>query len=162
MICRNGALWKSPRRVFRRRAWHSESECGKEFVVAKEYKVVALSECPLPEDMQECDTPDKAARYWDLHVKGHPHFNPEVECCVILLLNSRHKVKGHQLVSVGTLNETYVHPREVFRTAVVASAAAIVVMRAGELLKIEVLDHVIVGAAGKHASLRSLGYLYPS
>jgi hypothetical protein len=33
-------------------------------VIAKEYKVVALRECPLPESMQLCDTPQSAADYW--------------------------------------------------------------------------------------------------
>src|SRR5262249_22584660 len=97
------------------------------------------------------------------------------------LLNTRRRIKGHHLVSIGTLDTILVHPREVFRLAVVASAAAIVVMhnhpsgepdpsdadikvtrdliRAGQLLKIEVCDHVIVGCK-KHTSLRSLGYFY--
>jgi DNA repair protein RadC len=73
-----------------------------------------------------------------------------------------------------------VHPREVFRLAIVTAASAIVVMhnhpsgeatpseadikvtrdliRAGQLLKIEVLDHVIVGQ-GSQCSLRTLGYI---
>lgn len=73
------------------------------------------------------------------------------------------------------------HPREVFRPALIASAAALLIMhnhpsgeatpsegdikvtraliRAGQLLKIELLDHVIIGAA-QHCSLRSLGYFY--
>jgi DNA repair protein RadC len=72
-----------------------------------------------------------------------------------------------------------VHPREVFRAAIIAGAAAVVLMhnhpsgeaqpseadikvtrdliRAGQLLKIEVLDHVIVGNPN-HCSLRELGY----
>lgn len=72
-----------------------------------------------------------------------------------------------------------VHPREVFRAAIIASASAIVLahnhpsgeatpseadikvtrdlIRAGQLLKIEVLDHVIIGA-GEHVSLRTLGF----
>ena len=45
----------------------------------KEYKVVALRECPLPEAMPLCDTPDKAAEYWRAHVVNHPAFNPDVE-----------------------------------------------------------------------------------
>jgi len=80
---------------------------------------------------------------------------------------------------MGTLDTLLVHPREVFRAAIVASAAAIVLMhnhpsgepqpseadikvtrdliRAGQLLKVEVLDHVIVGNP-THCSLRQLGY----
>ncbi len=87
----------------------------------------------------------------------------------------------HVLVSTGTLDTLLVHAREVFRAAIVAAASAVVLMhnhpsgepepseadirvtrdliRAGQLLKIEVLDHVIVGAA-KHCSLRCLGYFY--
>jgi len=99
----------------------------------------------------------------------------------VLLLNTRKKVKGHHLVSIGTMDTLLVHPREVFRGAVIAAASAVVLMhnhpsgeptpseadirvtrdliRSGQLLKIEVLDHVIIGA-GKHASLRELGYFY--
>jgi DNA repair protein RadC len=148
-------------------------------MTSKEYKVIALRECPLPESMQTCDTPDKAAEYWRLNVATCPYFNPECECFVVLLLNTRRRVKGHQLLTIGTLDTILVHPREVFRAAVIAAAAALVLMhnhpsgepqpseadikvtrdliRAGQLLKIEVLDHVIIGNP-KHCSLRELGY----
>ena len=147
----------------------------------KEYKVVALRDCPLPEAMPLCDTPDRAAEYWRAHVVNHPAFNPDVECFVALLLNTRRRIKGHVLVSTGTLDTLLVHAREVFRPAIVAAASAVVVMhnhpsgepepseadikvtrdliRAGQLLKIELLDHVVVGAA-RHCSLRTLGYFY--
>jgi len=146
-----------------------------------EFKVTALRECPTPDALQLCDTPDKAAEYWRLHVASHPHFNPECECFVVLLLNTRRKVKGHQLVAIGTQDSVLVHAREVFRVAIMAAAHAIVVMhnhpsgesspsdadirvtrdliRAGQLLKLEVLDHVIVGH-GNFSSLRSLGHFY--
>jgi DNA repair protein RadC len=133
----------------------------------KEFKVVALRDCPVPESMRICETPDQAADYWRLHVATHPYFNPECECMVVLLLNTRRRVKGHQLLSIGTMDTILVHPREVFRVAVVSSAAAVVLMhnhpsgdptpseadikvtrdliRAGQLMKIDVLDHVIMG-----------------
>lgn len=148
---------------------------------AKEYKIVALRECPLPESMVTCDTPQKAADYWRLNILSNPYFNPECECFAALLLNTRRRVKGHQLLSIGTLDTILVHPREVFRGAIIAAAAAIVIMhnhpsgepqpseadikvtrdliRAGQLLKIEVLDHVIMGNPN-HSSLRELGYFY--
>ncbi len=148
---------------------------------SKEYKVVALRECPLPESLRLCDTPDQAAEYWRLNVATCPYFNPECECFAVLLLNTRRRVKGHQLISIGILDPILVHPREVFRGAIVAAAAAIVLMhnhpsgepapseadikvtrdliRAGQLLKIEVLDHVIMGNPN-HCSLRELGYFY--
>lgn len=145
----------------------------------QEYKVVSLRECPTPETLQLCETPDKAADYWRLNVATHPYFNPDCECLVVLLLNTRKRVKGHQLVTIGTNDTLLVHPREIFRAAVIANAAAIIVahnhpsgdpspseadikvtrdlIRAGQLLKIELLDHVIIGATN-FVSLRSLGY----
>jgi hypothetical protein len=146
-----------------------------------EYKVVPLRECPTPENMQLCDTPDAAAQYWRLHVPQNPYFNPECECFTVLLLNTRRRVKAHQIVSFGTHDTILVHPLNVFRLAVITSAAAVVLMhnhpsgdatpseadikvtrdliRAGQLLKIEVLDHVIMGNPNR-CSLRELGYFY--
>src|SRR5208282_928194 len=45
----------------------------------QEWKIVALRECPTTEEMQRCDTPEKAAAYWRAHVAQHPYFNPECE-----------------------------------------------------------------------------------
>ena len=80
-----------------------------------EYKVTALRECPTPENLQQCETPDKAADYWRLHIATHSHFNPDCECLAVLLLNTRKRVKGHHLVSIGTMDTILVHPREIFR-----------------------------------------------
>jgi DNA repair protein RadC len=147
----------------------------------KEFKVVALRDCPVPDRMKICDTPDQAADYWRLHIATHPYFDPERECLVVILLNSRRRVKGHQLLTIGTMDTILVHPREIFRAAVVCSAAAILVMhnhpsgdptpseadikitrdliRAGQLLKIDVLDHIIIGNPDR-SSLRENGYFY--
>jgi DNA repair protein RadC len=147
----------------------------------KEWKLVALRDCPLPADMQLCDTPDRAAEYWRTHVVTTPHFDQERECFVVLMLNTRRRVRGHHFVSIGTHDSLLVHPRDIFRVAIVAASAAIVLMhnhpsgeptpsdsdikvtrdliRAGQVLKIEVLDHVIIGNP-THCSLRELGYFY--
>jgi DNA repair protein RadC len=147
-----------------------------------EYKITALRECPMPDDLHLCDTPDRAAQYWRTHIPTHPYFNPDCECMVVLMLNTRRRIKGHYLVSVGTLDTLLVHPREIFRLAIMAGGiSALVLMhnhpsgeatpseadirvtrdlfRAGQLLKIEILDHVIMGHP-KHQSLRELGFLY--
>lgn len=145
----------------------------------KEFKVVALRDCPVPDAMHVCETPQHAADYWRLHVTSHPYFNPECECFVVLMLNTRKRIKGHHLVSTGTMDTLLVHSREVFRAAVISAAASVILLhnhpsgdptpseadikvtrdliRAGQLLKIEVLDHIIIGT-GSHQSLRSLGY----
>jgi DNA repair protein RadC len=147
----------------------------------QEWKIISLRECPTPQDLQLCETSDQAAVYWRTHIQQHPYFNPECECLVVLILNTRRRIKGHYLVSVGTMDMTVCHPRDLFRLAVMASAAALIVMhnhpsgdptpsdadirltrdliRAGQLLKIDVLDHVIVGQPN-HLSLRTLGHFY--
>ena len=148
--------------------------------VPREFKVVALRECPVPESLSLCDTPAQAAEYWRLHIATGLYFNPDCECLVVLLLNTRRRVKGHQLLTMGTMDTILVHPREVFRAAIIGAASAIIclhnhpsgdptpseadikvtrdLMRAGQLVKIELLDHVIVGAE-RHCSLREMGYL---
>lgn len=153
----------------------------------KEFKIQTLRECPTPIEMQLCDTPDKAVAYWRSAVVNHPYFNPDVEILVVLLLNTRRRIQGHHLVATGTLDTILVHPREVFRVAVIGAAAALILahnhpsgdptpsegdikvtrdlIRAGQLLKIEVLDHVIVGLTSPertrdYCSLRELGYFY--
>jgi DNA repair protein RadC len=99
---------------------------------------------------------------------------------VTLLLNTRHLPIGVELISVGSLAASIVHPREVFRPAILASAASVVLVhnhpsgeatpseddleitqrlvRVGETMGIEVLDHVILGA-GAPFSFREAGLL---
>jgi DNA repair protein RadC len=92
-----------------------------------------------------------------------------------LVLDARNQVRHTRLISTGTLTESLVHPREVFREAIRFSAAAIVLvhnhpsgdpepspqdiattkrlMEAGKILGIDVLDHVIIGD-GRWTSLK--------
>ena len=146
-----------------------------------EYKVTPLRECPTPENLKFCNTPIDVIRYWRLHIATHPYFNPDCECLAVLLLNARLRIKGHNLVSIGTLDTVLASPREVFRVAVITAAASIIVMhnhpsgdscptdndirvtrrllKAGDFLEIKLLDHIVVGQ-GNTSSLRELGYFY--
>ena len=146
----------------------------------QEWKLVSLRECPTPEAMQPCDSPQQAADYWRLHVEGHPFFDRERECFVVVILNTKLRAKGHHFVSVGSLNECLAQPREVFRVAVVCAAYGVVLMHnhpsgepqpsqadlsvtrqlldAAKVLGIRVIDHVIVGHQ-RHCSLRELGLI---
>ena len=151
-------------------------------LVPREYKVVALRDCPLPSALVLCDTPQCAADYWRLHIATTPQFNPDCECLAVLLLNTRKRVRGHHLVTIGLLDQALAHSREVFRAAIVAAAHSVVLMhnhpsgdsmpsdadiritrelvRAGQLLRIEVVDHIIIGHAC-HRSLREMGLVSP-
>jgi DNA repair protein RadC len=110
-----------------------------------------------------------------------------VETLQVLLLNTRKRLIRVEEVIDGTIDQLLVHPREVFKSAIAANAAAVVLVhnhpsgdptpseadikvtrdliRAGQLLKIEVIDHVIIGRASAerakdYSSLRELGYFY--
>ncbi len=86
----------------------------------------------------------------------------------VLLLDTRYHLLRMEEVSLGSVNESIAHPREVFRPAVIASAFAVIVVHnhpsgdpspsqsdhsltrrlaeAAELLQIKLLDHIIIGA----------------
>ncbi|MBW6467972.1 MAG: DNA repair protein RadC [Coriobacteriia bacterium] len=98
-----------------------------------------------------------------------------------LALNTKNHVMRVVEVSVGSLNASIVHPRELFKEAVRLSAASVVVVhnhpsgdptpsgadiqltrrlvKAGDVLGIELIDHVIIGDGGEHSSLRELNLM---
>jgi DNA repair protein RadC len=101
--------------------------------------------------------------------------NEDREHFVALMLDIKGRIIGIHTISVGTINETLVHPREVFKAAILANAHAVIIghnhpsgeatpsvddievtrelIRAGEYLKIPVLDHIIIGHDGSFVSL---------
>ncbi len=121
-------------------------------------------------------TPEDVVRLCGVQLRGldREHF-------WALALNTKNQLLRTIEVSVGSLNASIVHPRELFKEAVRVSAASVVVVhnhpsgdptpsgadiqltrrlvRAGDVLGIDVLDHVVVGDGGAHASLRELGLM---
>ena len=99
---------------------------------------------------------------------------------IIACLNTKNEPTNISVVSVGSLNKAIVHPREVFKTAILSNAASIMAFhnhpsgettpsqqdiqltnrlyQAGELLGIKLLDHLIIGD-GTFTSLKEKGYL---
>ena len=102
------------------------------------------------------------------------------EACVAVVLDTRHRALGADLVSLGSLDHTFMSPREVYRLALLANAAAVVVAhnhpsgdvtpsgddvrvttrlaRAGELVGVDLLDHLVV-AGRRWTSLARLGHV---
>jgi len=96
--------------------------------------------------------------------------NARTERFLVVLLNGAHDVVSTRIITVGLLNRTIVHPREVFRPAIVENAASVLLSHnhpsnrldpsqedlditkrlqdAGEILGIPVLDHLIIGRIG--------------
>jgi DNA repair protein RadC len=103
------------------------------------------------------------------------------EVFAVALLTVRHRLLGLHTVSVGCLTSSLVHPREVYKPAILAGSAAILAAHnhpsgdpepsaedvaltrrlaaAGQVLGIELLDHLVIGEAGRFVSLRDRGAL---
>ena len=118
-------------------------------------------------------SPEDMMRYVGEELKGKlkEHFQ-------IILLNTRNQIIGKEEISVGSLNTSIVHPREVFKAAIAASAAAIILVHnhpsgdpqpseddikltkrlseSGLIMGIDVLDHIII-CNNKYLSLKSKG-----
>ena len=114
-----------------------------------------LSEVPITTPSQVWEMFRTRALRWD-----REHF-------LILALNGRHQVIGYDLVSIGTLMASLVHPREVFKPLILANALAFILVHnhpsgdpspssedealtrklkeAGDILGIKLLDHVVLG-----------------
>lgn len=97
-----------------------------------------------------------------------------------LLLNAKNQVIGQEIISIGTLNSSAVHPRELFKSAIKRSAAALILVHnhpsgdpspsredvevtrrlveVGRIIGIEVLDHLVIGD-NKFSSLKVKGLL---
>ena len=150
-----------------------------------QYKLMKIAESPFPDQM--IDTPELAEKFWRANIATQQWYNTEAECFCVLFLNTRRYVTGWNLVSIGTLDTILVHPREVFRTAIICGASAIIIahnhpsgdpqpseadvkvtrdlIRAGQIIKIEVVDHVVIGSPSParplgYVSLRELGYFF--
>jgi DNA repair protein RadC len=106
------------------------------------------------------------------------------EHLAILMLDAKNRLLGVHTVGIGVLGAALVAPREVFKAAILANAASIIVghnhpsgdptpspedfrvterlISAGELLEIPVLDHVVIGEHGAFTSLRPASGWSPS
>ena len=103
------------------------------------------------------------------------------EVLILLSLNTKNRVIGAFEVSRGSLNTSVVHPREVFKRALLQNADSIIIAHnhpsgnpepskediaittrlqdVGKLVGIQLLDHLIVGESGKYVSLKERGVL---
>lgn len=103
------------------------------------------------------------------------------EQVIVCCLDNKNAPINLNVVSMGTLNTSLIHPREVFKTAIMSNAASIVLFHnhpsgdpepsqedisitkriadAGTLMGIELLDHIIIGLEGRYLSLKEHGHL---
>ena len=128
------------------------------------YTLKMVKEDSVPYEVPVIKSPTEvyqaAKQLLALHEKPQEHF-------CILCLNTKNKIVGVHTISIGSLNASIVHPREVFKAAILNNASRIIclhnhpsgdpepskedieitrrLVEAGEIIGIEVLDHVIIG-----------------
>jgi len=113
------------------------------------------------------DAPEMMTLFWTKHVESAAWFCPDKECVVSIVLDILFQVKAFHLVAIGSVKEVLFEPREILRPAVALSGANCVVLhnhprgdatpshddvlitwrliRAGQILGIPIVDHVIIG-----------------
>ncbi len=120
---------------------------------------------PDPTERPQVSSPEAAA-----DVLLPALYGRDRERCVAALLDTKHRLLRTAVVSVGSIDHTFMAPREVYRDALLANASAIVLAhnhpsgdrepsrddevltgrlaRAGEIVGVDLLDHLVVGGAG--------------
>ena len=114
------------------------------------------------------------------HLLEHELRHVKQEHFICLFLNTKNGIIGKETISIGTLNASLVHPREVFRPAIKRASASIIcahnhpsgnldpspedititkrLVEAGQIIGIEVLDHIIIGS-NAYVSLKEHGHI---
>jgi DNA repair protein RadC len=122
-------------------------------------------------------SPEDVARIVNEHMDLE---SADREYLIAIYLSQKNQVNAVQIVSIGSLNASVVHPREVFKTGLLTSAASIILVhnhpsgdpspspediqttkrlkKAGDILGIEIIDHVIIGME-QHISMRARGLI---
>ncbi|HEY8910779.1 MAG TPA: DNA repair protein RadC [Desulfosporosinus sp.] len=107
--------------------------------------------------------------------------NEDREKFVVVCLDTKQQPNAIHTVSLGSLNSSLVHPREVFKVAILGNSNAVILshnhpsgdptpskedidvtnrlQEAGKILGIEVLDHVIIGSNSRFISLKERGLM---
>ena len=140
------------------------------------YKLMLVQEGSFPTPDRRIADPQATAKMLASYFQGldREHF-------AVILVNAKNVFIGINVVSIGHLSGSIVHPREVFKPAIIGNAHAIILahnhpsgdvtpsqedkevtkilVEAGNILKIPVLDHIILGDNGEFYSFRNEGLL---
>lgn len=129
----------------------------------KEIIVKVIRESPIDYCV---DHPKEVFNYWNHNIKTNPIFDENKEFVIVLCLDSKNNVICHNIVTMGTVNSSLIHAREVFKPAIASSAISVIlchnhpgnktkpspediratneIHKAGEIIGIHLIDHVII------------------
>lgn len=125
--------------------------------------------------------PEQVAKIFETIQKAENEIDRMKEKCWVVGLNTRNFIVYVELVSIGTLNSSLVHPREVFRFAIMQAVSGIIVVHnhpsgdmnpsdddlsltrrlcdAGKILGIDLHDHIIIADGSGYTSLKGNGII---
>jgi DNA repair protein RadC len=126
-------------------------------------------------------SPEQVAKIFETVRKRENEIDRMKEKCWVVGLNTRNFIVYVELVSIGTLNSSLVHPREVFRFAIMKAVSGIIVVHnhpsgdmnpsdddlsltrrlcdAGKILGIDLHDHIIIADDSGYTSLKGNGII---
>ena len=129
------------------------------------YKIMLVRDSSQDSEIKKIKTPTDAVWILQKYLYGADREN-----FVVMMLDAKNQVIGINTVSVGSLSSTPVHPREVFKPAILSNTAGVIlchnhpsgnltpsesdknltrkIIQGGKLLDIKVIDHVIVTDGG--------------
>ena len=138
-------------------------------------RVQTVKERTYTYDFRKVNSPQSAKALFE---KLEFFVNSDREMFLVASLNTKNEPTQIEVISVGSLNASIVHPREVFKSAIISNAASIIcahnhpsgdltpskedievtkrLVEAGKLLGIDVLDHIIMNDEGEYKSIREL------
>jgi DNA repair protein RadC len=149
-------------------------------ICGAEFRIQRLQEPEL--SFGALDTPRRFIEYLAPKLADSVVYRSDVENFIVIYLNTRLCPIGFNIVTTGTLDTLLVHPREVFKGAIISNASCIILchnhpsgdpspseadikvtrdlVKAGAIMRIEVKDHIILGRQNTFRSLREDGFFY--
>ena len=136
----------------------------------QKYKIMLVKDSSFAVSEKHIKLPIDAVEIIKNYLQGSDR-----EHCIVLMLNTQNVIIGINTISMGSVSASIVHPREVFKPAILANATGIIlahnhpsgncspsqedilltrrIKEAGDMLGIQLLDHIIVTEDGNHCSI---------
>lgn len=154
-------------------------ECKKNVAISKRVNIVSIKmvkESSILYPNRKITSPSDVVNLGNQFLEDSDRENL-IACC----LDTKNQPLSINVVSIGSLNASIVHPREVFKVAILSNAASIIIFHnhpsgdtspstedinvtarlkeAGKLIGIDLLDHIIIGSESSYCSLKEKGIL---
>lgn len=146
--------------------------------ISSQFKIVRIKESAASFETHPLITsPEEIEKFWQTYIATSDIFEENKEFLIVIPVNTKLRAIGWNVVSIGSVNESIAHPREILRPVILSGAYGFALIhnhpsgsvdpsnadrastcqikKAAELFQIRFLDHVIIGDANMNESRRS-------